>query len=228
MLKLVPVVVALLAFPAAAQAQREWPEAWIGDRLLSRGSGCIAWPTPGTPAVTGICGDAPAPNLRDLPPLPAAPGSTLTLRFSDPVERLSGGENAGTLTRVDATSWTYTLAPRAVGPNLIGFWAKFAGPRVTGDAAFNGHLAVTSQTVTDLRRTGSVVRARVRVPAQGTVRAYVRVNGKRRSAVVTRTFAAADARRLRLTVQRPGTAWLVTQYTFPGAKPVEVSQRLTS
>lgn len=221
-------VTALLAFPTAAHAQQEWPEARLGDRLLSRGSGCIAWPTRGTSAVTGICGTAPAPNLRDLPPLPAAPGSTLALRFSDPVESLTGGENAGTLTRVDATSWTYTLAPTAVGPNLIGFWARFAGPRVTGDAAFNGHLAVTSQTVSDLRRTGSVVRARVRVPARGTIRAYVRVNGKRRSAVVTRTFAAADARRLRLTVRRPGTAWLVTQYTFPGAAPVEVSQRLDS
>jgi len=222
------VVTALLAFPTAAHAQLEWPEARMGDQVLSRGSGCIAWPTPGTTAVTGLCGDAPAPNLRDLPPLPAAPGATLTLRFSDPVERLTGGENAGTLTRLDATSWTYTLAPTVVGPNLIGFWAKFAGPRVTGDAAFNGHLAVTSQTVIDLRRTGSVVRARMRVPARGTIRAYVRVNGKRRSAVVTRAFSAAGERRLRLTVRHPGTAWLVTQYTFPGAKSVEVSQRLNA
>lgn len=226
MLKLAPVVVALLAFPAAAQAQQQWPEARLGDQLLRQGSGCLMWPTPGSAGGAGMCGDAPAANLGDMPPVPAAPGSTLTLRFSDPVESLEGGVNAGTLTRVDATSFRYTLAPAAVGPNLVGFFARFNGPRVTGTAAFDAHVAVMSQTVTDLRRTGSVVRARVHVPARGTIRAYVRVDGKRRSAVVTRTFAAADARRLRLTVRRPGTAWLVTQYTFPGAAPVEVSQRL--
>lgn len=219
-------VAGVLAFPTAAQAQQPWPEARIGDQLLRRGSGCLMWPTAGAPGGAGLCGDAPAANLRDMPPVPAAPGATLTLRFSDPVESLEGGVNAGTLTRVDATSFRYTLAPATVGPNLVGFFARFNGPRVTGTAAFDAHVAVTGHTVTDLRRTGSVVRARVRVPARGTVRAFVRVNGERRSAVVTRTFSAAAERRLRLTVRHPGTAWLVTRYTFPGAKPVEVSQRL--
>src|SRR5215218_7465939 len=113
MLKLALVAAGVLAFPSAAQAQLDWPQARLGDQPLTAGSGCIMWPTPGSPAATGVCGTAPAPNLRDLPPLPAAPGSTLTLQFTDPVESLTGGENAGTLARVDATSWTYTLAPTA-------------------------------------------------------------------------------------------------------------------
>ena len=215
-------VTALLAFPTAAQAQ--WPEGSIGGQPLTKSSGCLSWPAP--PGRAGICGDAPAPDLAKIPALSAAPGSALAVRFDQPVSNISSGQ--GALTQVDANTWTFALPASAVGSQLVGLHAQFPGPDVTGSAMFFAHVAVTSQTVIDLRRTGSVVRARMRVPARGTIRAYVRVNGKRRSAVVTRAFSAAGERRLRLTVRRPGTAWLVTQYTFPGAKSVEVSQRLNA
>jgi len=224
MLKLALAVVALLAFPAVAQAQHQWPEGLIAEQPLTKSSGSLSWPAP--PGRAGICADAPAPDLAQIPPVSAAPGSALAVRFDQPVSNISSGQ--GALTQVDAHTWMFALPASAVGSLLVGLHAQFPGPDVTGSAMFFAHVAVTSQTVIDVRRTGSVVRARVRVPAQGTIRAYVRVNGKRRSAVVTRAFSAAGERRLRLTVRRPGTAWLVTQYTFPGAKPVEVSQRLSS
>ena len=49
MLKLALVVVALLAFPAAAQAQHQWPEGSVGEQPLTRGSGCLSWPAPARP-----------------------------------------------------------------------------------------------------------------------------------------------------------------------------------
>ena len=215
-------VTALLAFPTAAQAQ--WPEGSIGGQPLTKSSGCLSWPA--SPGRVGICGDAPAPDLAKIPALSAAPGSALAVRFDQPVSNISSGQ--GALTQVDANTWTFALPASAVGSQLVGLHAQFPGPDVTGSAMFFAHVAVTSQSVSEARLNRSVVRARVKVPAQGTVRAHVVIRGQRRSAVVKRTFSGPGERRLRLDVRRgaSGTAWLVTRYTFPGAKPVEVSQRL--
>jgi hypothetical protein len=220
MLRVSLVVIALLAFPAAARAQVVWPEGWMGEQPLTKGSGCLM------SGGGGLCGDAPAPDISEIPPVSAAPGASLTVRFDQPVANLSSRQ--GTLTQVDPTTWTFALPSSAVGSHLVGLVATFAGPQVTGTAMFNGHVSVTSQSVSEVRLARSVVRARVRVPARGTVRAHVVIRGKRRSAVVKRTFSAAGERRLRLAVRRgtAGTAWLVTRYTYPGARPVEVSQRL--
>ncbi len=201
-----------------------WPEGSIGEQPLTKSSGCLSWPAP--PGRAGLCADAPAPDLAKIPPVSVAPGSTLAVRFDQPVSNISSGQ--GALTQVDANTWTFALPASAVGSQLVGLHAQFPGPDVTGSAMFFAHLAVTSQTVSDLRRTGSVVRARVRVPAQA------------RSAPTCASTASAAPPSSRgrsprrasgacgSTVRRPGTAWLVTQYTFPGAKPVEVSQRLSS
>ena len=177
----------------------------------------------------GLCADGAALTWRRSARVGGAGLRTWPARFDQPVSNISSGE--GVLTQVDANTWTFVLPASAVGSQLVGLHVVFPGPDMTGSAMFFAHLAVMSQTVSDLRRTGSVVRARVRVPAQGTIRAYVRVNGKRRSAVVARAFSAAGERRLRLDVRRgtSGTAWLVTQYTsrapsplrFPSARRLE-------
>ena len=142
MLKLALVVVALLAFPSAAQAQ-QWPEGSIGEQPLTKSSGCLSWPAP--PGRAGLCADAPAPDLAKIPPVSVAPGSTLAVRFDQPVSNISSGQ--GALTQVDANTWTFALPASAVGSQLVGLHAHFPGPDVTGSAMFFAHLAVTSQTV---------------------------------------------------------------------------------
>ncbi|MDA0173847.1 hypothetical protein OJ998_32395 [Solirubrobacter taibaiensis] len=207
MLKGAALLLASLAIATSAQAQT--PEAWIDERPLA----FAGWE--GAPATA-----AQGPNVL------VAPGGTLTLRFADPTTTVDVPPGIGTLTQQDGHLWTLTLDPRRVASFPLPVTATLAGEVHAGVAQFFASVAVQSHAVSDANLRRGVVRAVVRVPARGTIRAYVRVNGKRRSAAVTRTFSAAGERRLRLTVRRPGTAWLVTQYTFPGAQPVEVSQRL--
>jgi hypothetical protein len=222
MLRISLAVLTLLVVPATAQAQfGPSPTGTLGELPLSPSSGCLTYS-----GGTGICADAPAPDINTIPPVSASPGAALTVRFDHPLANLSTGQ--GTLTRVDAHTWTFALPAAAVGPHLVALQAQFAGPQVAGSQMFHAHVAVASQSVSDARLKRGIVRAKVRVPARGAVRAHVVIRGKRRSAVVKRAFSAAGERRLRLDVRRgaKGTAWLVTRYTFPGARAVEVSQRL--
>lgn len=228
MLKVASLLLLPLAVPAVAGAQTPPhitpAQAWIDERPMYFQGGCLEFN--GQPA----CWDGARPTAQQVPRAEVAPGGTLTLRFAEPASTVDVPPGIGTLTPVDGHVWTLTLDPDRVASFPLPVNATLAGEVHAGLAHFSASVAVKSHAVTAATLRRSVARARVAVPARGTVRAHVVIRGKRRSAVVTRTFSAAGERRLRLNVRRgvSGTAWLVVRYTFPGAKPVEISQRLVA
>ncbi len=217
-------VIALLAFPTAAQAQHG-PRARLGEQPLSQEQR-LPLVARSSRTAPGSAVTRPRRISAKIPPVSAAPGSALPLRFDQPVSNISSGQ--GALTQVDATTWTFALPASAVGSQSGRPSAPTSpGPDVTGSAMFFAHVAVTSQSVSDsaahaLRRAGA---------GEGSGAGHgSRLRRRSRQAPLRRRQAHVlrpGERRLRLDVRRgSGTAWLVTQYTFPGAKPVEVSQRL--
>jgi hypothetical protein len=134
----------------------------------------------------------------------------------------------GTVARVDAASWTLTLAPTLSGTPLVGVSATYVGAPKSGRAGFYFHVAADPPHFDFAQLRRSLVRAQFYVPGTGTLRAHVEMGGKRRSAFVERIVIGAGVKSLRVEVRgrAPRRARLVVRYTARGGAPVERSVRL--